>query len=268
MIPSRLWPRLALLICLAVIGIGGFSALGIWQLQRLHWKRDLIARVESRVHAAPLPAPRAEAWPAITTEADEYRRVRLTGQFLQGADVLIYTPSDYGPADWVLTPLQRDDGSLVMINRGLVPDDLARAGAYAAQTGNVTVTGLLRISEDKGWLFSRANASATGHWYRRDIASITSAKRYTPAAPYFIDEEMGSPTTWPRGGQTVIHFRNAHLSYALTWFALAVVVLAGLILALRQLRSNLTDLDVESAAKFMDSKGSIGDHKTARSAQL
>ena len=42
-------------------------------------------------------------------------------------------------------------------------------------------------------------------------------------APYFID--AGEPKTgWPRGGLTVVAFRNSHLVYALTWFGLAALV--------------------------------------------
>ena len=228
------WPRLILVTLIALAGIAGFASLGVWQIHRLHWKLDLIGRVNARVHADPVPAPGPSAWPAITAQKDEYTRVTLTGRFLNDEEVLIYTPSDFGPADWLLTPLLRDDGTIVMINRGVVPDARARAGQFDRIEGTVTVTGLLRISEDKGWLFSRANNPEKQRWYRRDIGSIAAAKGFKNAAPYFVDQERIDPDRWPRGGMTVIHFRNAHLSYALTWFALAVLVLGGYVLILRQ----------------------------------
>lgn len=226
--------RLIVTALLAALGIAGFSALGVWQIERLHWKRDLIARVDARIHAEPAPAPGPADWPAISAESAEYRRVTLSGEFLGDKTVLIYTPSDYGPADWVLTPLARDDGTVVMVNRGVVPDDIARAGGVTTPEGPVTVTGLLRISEDRGWLFSRENDPAARKWYRRDIGSITETLGLSPAAPYFVDAELGDAAAWPRGGQTVVAFRNAHLSYALTWFALAAVVALGAGLVVRQ----------------------------------
>ncbi|MDK3018233.1 SURF1 family protein [Pseudodonghicola flavimaris] len=224
---SLRWPRLIVLTLIALIGVAGFSRLGIWQVHRLHWKLDLIERVDSRIHADPVAAPGPEAWDGLTAESAEYTRVRLSGRFLNDQTVLIYTPSDYGPGDWVLTPLLRDDGTIVMINRGVVPEARAQAGDYDIETGEVTVTGLLRMSEDRGWLFSRKNDPENGNWYRRDIGSITRAKGYERAAPYFVDAELGDPQAWPRGGRTVVSFRNSHLSYAITWFTLAVVVLAG-----------------------------------------
>lgn len=231
---SRHWSRLILAGMLALLLFTGFSGLGVWQIRRLHWKRDLIERVEGRIHAAPVAAPGAADWPGITADKDEYRRVTLSGRFLNDEEVLIYTPSDYGPADWVLTPLRRDDGSVVMVNRGLVPEEAAQAGRFDRVEGRVTVTGLLRMSEDRGWLFSRANDPEHQRWYRRDIGSITQAKGFARSAPYFVDAELSDPRGWPRGGQTVVRFRNAHLSYALTWFALAALTLAGFGLLFRQ----------------------------------
>ncbi|SNY50757.1 surfeit locus 1 family protein [Pseudooceanicola antarcticus] len=232
---SPRWPRLMLATLIAVIGIGGFSWLGVWQVQRLHWKLDLIERVEARIHAAPVPAPGPEAWAEIASGAGtqaEYTRVTLAGRYLHDEEVLIYTPSDYGPAFWVLTPLLRGDGTVVLVNRGVVPEAEARTGEFLRPQGEVRLTGLLRLSEDHRWLFARRNAPEAGTWYRRDVGSITEAKGLARAAPYFVDvERVGD--AWPRGGRTVVRFRNAHLSYALTWFALAAVVATGYVLVLR-----------------------------------
>ena len=227
------WRRLFIVTLLAAIGVFGFTRLGVWQVERLHWKLDLIDRVDSRIHAEPVAAPGQAAWSRLSAEADEYRPVRLSGRFLNEDEVLIYTPSNFGPADWVLTPFARSDGTIVMVNRGVVPEERAQEGDFDRIERETTVTGLLRMSEDKGWLFSRKNDPDNGLWYRRDIGSITAAKGYDAAAPYFVDVLMDDPQGWPRGGQTVVQFRNAHLSYALTWFALALVVLAGYGLVLR-----------------------------------
>lgn len=225
MTSRRHWPRLILVSLFAGVMLAGFLGLGVWQMQRLHWKLDLIERVDARIHANPVPAP------AFTTpvdrERDEYTRVTVTGTYLNDDEVLIYTPSDFGPGYWVLTPLQRDDGSIVMINRGVIPQQNAEAAEFDRIDGETTVTGLLRMSEDKGWLFSRDNNPDERLWYRRDIGSITQALGFDSAASYFIDEDLTQPGAWPRGGMTVVQFRNAHLGYALTWFALALVVVAG-----------------------------------------
>ena len=235
------WRRLTLATLLAVVAIVGFSSLGVWQVHRLSWKLALIERVNARVHADPVPAPGPASWAGVTRAGDEYRHVSLKGHFLTGADVLVYTPSDYGPAHWVLTPFARDDGSIVMVNRGLLPESRKRDLRFDPPPGARTVTGLLRISEDKRWLFAETNKPEAGRWYRRDIAAITRAGGYVHAAPYFVDEDLGDPQAWPRGGQTVVRFRNAHLSYAVTWFALAGLALAGYALILYREVSSPSD---------------------------
>lgn len=224
----RRWPLIVVVTLIALAGLIGFTSLAIWQVNRLHWKVALIERVEARVHAAPVPAPGPDDWAGITAESAEYRHVTLRGTFLNDEEVQIYTPADFGPAYWVLTPLRRNDGTVVFVNRGLVPENLRDPATRSAPEGPQTLTGLLRLSEDRGWLFSRDNDPENGQWYRRDIGSITAAKGLENAAPYFVDQEMGTdPRAWPRGGQTVVSFRNAHLSYALTWAGLALMVVAA-----------------------------------------
>jgi surfeit locus 1 family protein len=206
----------ALLFC-------GFSGLGAWQLQRLSWKLDLIARVDARVHAAPLPPPGPQAWGSVSAARDEYRHVRVRGVFENDRETLTQAVTDLGPGFWVMTPLRTDGGQEILINRGFVPPELADRAQRAAglPTTPVTVTGLLRISEPHGG-FLRANQPAAGRWYSRDVAAIAKAHGLANVAPYFIDADSApNAGGWPRGGLTVVRFRNSHLAYALTWFGLA-----------------------------------------------
>lgn len=201
----------------------GFAALGVWQLERRAWKLDLIARIEARVHAAAQPLPRA--WRGDLT----YRRVRATGVYLQGRDTRVQAVTALGAGWWVMTPL-RTGAQIVLVNRGFVPADF---GATPPPAGTVTVIGLLRASEPGGG-FLRANNSAADRWYSRDTAAIARARRIGFVPPWFIDAEATPAAGYPVGGLTVIAFRNAHLTYALTWFALAGMSAAGAVLASRR----------------------------------
>ncbi len=214
-----------------------FLALGTWQVQRLFWKLDLIARVESRVHADPVPAPGGAEWPAISPDKDEYRHVTATGLFQHDKTVLVQAVTERGAGFWVLTPLLLPDESTIVINRGFVPaekrDPAARVASEIA-AGPVTVTGLLRLSEPGGG-FLRANDPANDRWFSRDIAAVAAAKGLSNVAPYFIDADATpNPGGLPVGGLTVVAFRNTHLVYALTWYALAVMSLAGIYLVRKQ----------------------------------
>ncbi|HTL14963.1 MAG TPA: SURF1 family protein [Thermomonas sp.] len=212
--------RIVLLAALA-LAAAGFVALGEWQVQRLHWKRALVARVDSRVHAPARPPPPPASWAGVSAARDEYRHVVLHGRYLPGRGTRVQALTELGAGDWMLDPLLTADGP-VLVNRGFVPDGARPAPPPA---GTVAVTGLLRISEPGGG-FLRDNQPARDRWYSRDVAAIARARGLAGAAPYFVDAEAapGDPR-WPRAGLTVVRFRNHHLQYALTWFGLAVLTL-------------------------------------------
>ena len=218
----------AFLVCAALL----FTALGVWQLQRLSWKLDLIASVEHRIHAPAAPAPGPDEWAAITPAHDAYRRVQAHGVFLNDHESLVQAVTEKGPGFWILTPLKTDRGFTVLVNRGFIPAEAA-PNAFSRINGETTVTGLLRTTEPKGG-FLRRNDPADRRWYSRDVAAIAAADGLSGAAPYFIDADAKpNPGGWPLGGLTVVHFRNAHLSYALTWFALAAMSIGWIIYGLR-----------------------------------
>ncbi|MFT3929650.1 MAG: SURF1 family protein [Spongiibacteraceae bacterium] len=230
---------LAVLFFALAIAFIGFISLGIWQLQRLAWKVDLIERVEARIHAEPIAPPAKSDWPNISRERDEYRRVRLHGHYLSGRDTRVQAVTELGSGFWILSPLQLTSGDIVLINRGFVPVNWAGDELSTDQQANTEteVIGLLRLSEPDG-AFLRTNVPSNGdatneRWYSRDVKAIAAARGLNNVVPYFIDLEASAvdleatskdESTWPRAGLTVVNFRNSHLSYALTWFALALLV--------------------------------------------
>ena len=231
---SRAGGKHGFLLALCLLGTLLFSALGIWQLERRAWKLDLIAKVDARVDAAPVPLPPASAWPTFDARAEEYRRVRVRGTFLHERETLVDALTERGPGAWVITPLRTADGT-ILINRGFVPLD-RRAPASRAEGqlgGEVTVTGLLRPTEPNG-RFLRPNKPSDERWYSRDVAAIAEARGLGRVAPFFIDADAtANPGGLPIGGMTVVQFRNTHLIYALTWFGLAGLCIAGLVLLRR-----------------------------------
>lgn len=200
------------------------AGLGVWQVQRLGWKLDLIARTEARLAAETEAAPEPELWPSLGDE-DEYTQVTVSGHFA-GQDVLVKAVTELGPGFWVMTPLTTPEGWTVLINRGFVPADPEVADYRPVASEPVTLYGLLRLSQPGGG-FLRANDPEANRWYSRDTAAIALTEGLGPVAPYFIDRSS-TGEDFPRGGLTVVQFRNHHLQYALTWFAMAGL-LAGMI---------------------------------------
>ena len=249
-----------MLACVGIALFLGFCALGTWQVYRLQWKLHLIDRVESRVHSAPLAPPTPSAWALLDAKALEYQPTTVTGLWLPGKTVLTQATTALGAGFWVISPLQQADGSHVLVNRGFVPDTLRSQWSHAAQvvaatpTGLVHVTGLLRATEPQGG-FLRDNDPAASRWYSRDVQAIAQAQGLQQVAPFFIDAGLPDSSAqivgeakrastaeadtqaWPRPGLTQIRFTNNHLVYALTWYGIALMVVAAAWLVRRQQRT-------------------------------
>lgn len=210
----------------AALLFAAFVALGTWQVQRLGWKEDLIARVEARRAAGPVAAP-APSQP-ITRAEDEYRRITARGYFDHTRATRVQASTALGAGYWLLTPLKTDQGFWLWVNRGFVP--LGQITPWQPQD-KVQVTGWLRLTEPGGSLLQH-NDPVAGRWYSRDVVALSQARALaTPVAPYFVDAVAmpgEPPGAWPRPGLTVLHFSNNHRVYALTWFALAAMVGAAI----------------------------------------
>jgi surfeit locus 1 family protein len=224
----------AILVALALAATLGFVALGVWQVERRAWKLDLIARVEARVHAAPVAIPDAARWPGLDARGDEYRRVSATGVFLHDKAARVQALTERGAGFWLVTPLRTGQG-IVLVNRGFVPGGWQ--APVSQDSGPVRVTGLLRVTELGGG-FLRSNDPAANRWYSRDVAAIARARRLGSVAPFFVDADATpNPDGYPVGGLTVVQFNNNHLIYALTWFGLAGLSAFAAFLLLRRPRA-------------------------------
>ncbi len=217
-------PALSTAVMLAVL-IG----LGTWQLQRLAWKDGLIA-----ARTAALAAPAVDiGQAALDDPAWEYRHVRATGRF-DHAHELYLMSRFHGdqPGIDVVTPLALDDGRWLLVDRGWVPtaaQDPARRSAGQVP-GRVTVTGIIRRADPPGW-FTPANDPGRNQWFTPDPGQMAAALGLDRVLPVLVKADATPvPGGLPIGGDTPIDLPNNHRQYALTWFALAVVL--GVVFAL------------------------------------
>jgi surfeit locus 1 family protein len=198
--------------------------LGFWQLERLQWKLALITQVEGNMAAAPLPLDRVLAMPQGQAQ---YHRVTLEGVFDHAKEVYAFATAGSAAVYHVLTPFRIGDGRVLMVDRGAVPKEKLDSASRAAGNieGPTQVTGVWRIPDAPGG-FTPPPDKARRIWYARDLAGIAAADHLALAAPAVIEADATpNPGGWPRGGQTVVTFRNQHLGYAVTWFGLAICLL-------------------------------------------
>jgi surfeit locus 1 family protein len=202
----------------------GLCALGVWQLERLQWKLALIATVNGHMTAAPVTLDQIIAMPA---DEAQYRRVTLGGRFDHSREAYVFTTDAGAPVYHVLTPFTVADGRVLMVDRGEVPkENLDPATRVQGNgTGETRVTGVWRMPDAPG-AFTPLPDIAHRIWYARDLAGIAASDHLALAGPVVIEADAApNPGGWPKGGQTVVSFRNQHLSYAVTWFGLALGLL-------------------------------------------
>jgi len=209
-------------VCAVMVAI--LIGLGVWQIQRLHWKLGLIAEVTNRLSLPPVSLDRALA---MGKDA-EYRRVALSGRFENEKEAHVYeTGPDGGPVYHVLTPFETDNGRTLIVDRGIVPGDLRDLSTRLESrlTGERRIVGVWRTPDGPG-PFTPAPDIAHRIFYSVDMAGIASAAGVKLAAPVVVEADATpNPGGWPKGGQTRVAFRNEHLQYAITWFALAAALL-------------------------------------------
>lgn len=231
--PHRPSWRLLAVTLGGLVLIGVFLALGLWQVQRLAWKEALLARIEASQHGDPQPLPAPQDWPRVQRDTHEYQRLQLSGHFDHGRETRVQASTVLGSGWWVLTPLRTPDGRWVLVNRGFVDAEHRDPATRPEPQGEVTLLGLLRVTEPEGRLWQH-NDPGTGRWYSRDVEAIATAQQLPgEVAPFFVDASEGTEGQWPRAGLTVLAFSNNHLMYALTWFALAAMVAGALVFVWR-----------------------------------
>lgn len=214
-----LWFGLCSLVLITLVSLGN------WQLRRLAWKQDLIAAIEERAFAPAVEAPSAAVDPATVA----YQRVYLRGRFDHTRSRRVKAITELGAGSWLMVPLETADG-VWWVNRGFVPNSEGSAD-WTAPLGVVRVEGLLRPTEPDGtWL--EKNDPANGRWTSRDVRALSADIGVGATVNYFIDaDHTGAASAFPRGGLTIISFRNSHLVYALTWYTMALLLCGGLIYA-------------------------------------
>ena len=200
--------------------------LGCWQIERLFWKRELIAERQAAVAAPPVTVPGS----LEEARGMEFHHVTDEGVFLHDKEIFLGATSEAGRNGYqVLTPLREDGGRIIFVNRGFIPAELKDPGKRAdgRPSGRVQVRGLLRLAPaaKPAW-FLPDNRADLNYWFWVDLQAMATADQLDWVAPFYIDADATpNPGGWPKGGVTRLELRNDHLQYAITWFSLAVALL-------------------------------------------
>jgi surfeit locus 1 family protein len=201
--------------------------LGTWQVRRLHWKNDLLARIEASERAPPVP---------LGAAAEPFAKVVATGRFdhareaLLGVEVRGTTLGAH-----LLTPLLRAGHPPLLVDRGWVP--LERNRPLDHPEGEVSVTGFVREADRRDWN-SPADDAPRRRFYVFDPQAIGAALGLPSAPAPFglvaLAPADAKPASLPEAARSLPRPDNRHLGYAITWYGLAVSLVVVLVAFARQ----------------------------------
>ena len=223
------------IILLALMPLTAF-ALGTWQVQRLGWKTDLIAKYEDRLTRDPLPLPPRVDAEVVAREFD-YRRVVARGRWRHEQEMLVGPRLMEGEDGYiVITPLDRsrEGGSTILVSRGWIAKKYRdqevrrKESPEALPDGEVAVQGLLREPIPKN-MFTPASRPDKGEFYFPDIREMAEL---TGAQPVWVEETMENELMEtlrrqekgiPVGRAPEVTLRNNHAQYIFTWYVHSLV---------------------------------------------
>lgn len=205
--------RLIAPLLIGALGSAILVGLGVWQVQRLHWKEAILAEIEAQIAAVPVAVPVAP-----DSATDRYLPVEALGEIGPGELRILVSVKGVGPAYRIVAPFRTIDGRRLMVDRGYVPDAAKDA---PRPTGSAVVTGNLHWPDEVD-RFTPENDIAGNVWFARDVASMARALDTEPVLIVARRTSETDPQVTPLPVD-ISGIPNDHLQYAVTWFGLAAV---------------------------------------------
>lgn len=213
------------------ISLAILIGLGSWQLQRLAWKEDLLARV-----AALQAAPAQPIGPVLDRLARGqdvgFTRVVVDCPGLGSAPSLeLYALRDGKAGSRLISACKVVAGGYgsILVDRGFLAETIsARPGPDPADRTPLSITGVLRAPDKPTFVTPENKGGLSDRWYSRDVVAMARALKAPAPAPIFLMAETSTNPEWKAlvPAPLPAEISNRHLEYALTWFGLAGALLA------------------------------------------
>ncbi|WP_147108435.1 SURF1 family protein [Tateyamaria sp. syn59] len=205
--------RYLFLLTFGLMGAGILISLGVWQVQRLAWKQDLLGRIEAQIDATPTSLTEA-----VNPQFQRYAPVEATGTFGPDHIRMLASRKTTGAVHRIIRPFEADGFGPVLIDTGWLPDEVPVPGAPDAQ---VTLVGNLDAPNEAD-SFTPAPDLDNNLWFARDVPAMADVLGTQPVLIVLRqtpENDLGV-TPWPVDTAGI---PNDHLQYAITWFSLAAI---------------------------------------------
>ncbi len=222
-------------LVVGVLAAALFLRLGVWQLDRLAQRRARNAQLEARLTSPPIRLADPGV-PALPTDSLSYRSAQARGTFDFARQLVVMARARRGaPGVHVVTPLMLAESLAVLVERGWVPSADARGVDLRAlaEPESAEVSGVLVVMPRE--VAAPSPASWPRYVRSPDPLALQAAYPYRLLPVVLRRDELPralppafSPVPLPERGD------GPHLSYALQWFAFAVIAVVGSIAVYRR----------------------------------
>ena len=184
-------------------------------MQRLEWKLGVIAQIDARIAAAPIPLP-----DVLDPVQDSYLPVKVRGVIEPAYLRVLVSQKETGAGYRIISALDMG-GRRVLLDRGFARADQPDISVHE---GSETVDGNLQWPEEIDGFTPEPDH--TGNiWFARDVAAMAQALGTEPILVVAKQTSFDDSPVTPLPVDTAA-ITNDHLSYAITWFSLAAIWVA------------------------------------------
>ncbi len=199
-------------LVLGIAGCGVLIGLGLWQVERLAWKEDILADIDARLTAPPVAFSRF-----ATEAADEYTRVLVRGVPTGEELHVLVSGTEAGTGYRVISKLETAAGA-ILVDQGLLALDNKDSEPLKVQ---MDIVGTLLWPDDQNSSTPEPDLAAN-IWFARNIDTMSAALDTLPFLVVATQTSPPDPRLTPLPVNTA-GIKNDHFEYAVTWFLLAAV---------------------------------------------
>ena len=200
------------IVFVAIPGFIALISLGVWQTKRLAWKEALLANIDQNLSAKPIQLPQGP-----NKKQHNYRMVQIEGTFDRDALFVLTSTKEFGPGFRVVSPFNLEDGSKVLVDRGVIREDEKNELKTSIQ--NRLVTGYLFWPNETDYFTPEPNLKRN-IWFARDLTQMSDFLSTLAVLVVATEDKLETKLKMQNPS---INISNNHLQYAITWFMMSIL---------------------------------------------
>jgi cytochrome oxidase assembly protein ShyY1 len=214
---------------LAIVFAIACAGLSKWQVDRTNEARAANELVSRNFNAKPVPLQ--DLLPTRTSYKadDDWKQVSLSGRYLLRDELLVRNrPFDGQPGFEVLVPLQLEDGSVFIVDRGYVPTGNTHDRPDSIpQPAASRVSVVVRLQQSEQLIGPSGISGEVESIHLPTVAKLVAKPTFTKAYGLLVSESPAAATA-PIPQTAPVLNEGLHISYAIQWVLFGIMAFVAL----------------------------------------